>query len=326
MALSYVDYPQYGSQELYSIPFPYLDRKHVTVRFDGVETSDFVFETDKTIRLTTIPPGGTVVSIRRKTGGVERIINFQDGATLTEADLDTDSDQMFFLCQEAADRADESISLKGGAYDAGERRVASVGDPVGDQDAVNLRTMGARYPDIQTVAPYATAIESVARDLTSLSLYEMDLGSITAPPSYNANGTTSNIKVVAEGMSYVISVGSIQADVQKVSLRISDVQTCATNIEAIIGASALVDAAINASTGAMASKNAAATSATNAATSEANALTYKNASATSEANAFAYKNAAADSAAAAAASVGSVRDGAVTSEKLASTLDLGVIP
>lgn len=311
MALSFETYIQYGAQALYPIPFPYLSRSHVKVFFDGVETTDFTFETDSTIRLATPPPGGTEVSIKRKTDSASRLIDFQDGSTLTEKDLDTDSNQMFYLCQEAADRADQSITLVGGVYDAQGLRIANVGDPVGDMDAVNERTLGARYPDILKVAPYVTAIETVAKDLTSLSLYELDLGSVASPPSYNAGGSLGSIKVCAENMTYIQALGGSAGDMQAISPHVAAIETCAANISEITEVAAAASIVAE-------NANSAATSASQAASSATQAHVSEQEAATSAQEA-------AQSAIQAAASVGSVSDGAVTSQKLAPTLDLGAL-
>lgn len=87
-----------ASGAVYTVPFPYLDKAHVKVNVGGTLTTAFTWETAGSIRLTTIPTTGNV-EIYRKTPAVP-LVDFQNGAVLTESDLDTANKQSLYLAEE----------------------------------------------------------------------------------------------------------------------------------------------------------------------------------------------------------------------------------
>lgn len=88
----------------YTIPFPYISQSHVKCKVDGNEVlnpSIWYFATDSTVVFRNAVPDGSAIYFYRETPGDTRLVDFVNGAVLTEADLDLAIDQVFYLAQEA---------------------------------------------------------------------------------------------------------------------------------------------------------------------------------------------------------------------------------
>lgn len=126
-----------GSLTNFSFTFPYISRAHITVAVAGVNTA-FTWVNDSTIQLASAPANGVVVEIRRTTPKVTALVNFVDAAVLTEADLDTNTQQLLYIAQEAFDASDSALTLASdGTYDAEGVRIKNVATPTVGTDAVN---------------------------------------------------------------------------------------------------------------------------------------------------------------------------------------------
>lgn len=102
MAYSTVAYPADGVVANYGVPFPYLDKTHISVTVNGVSAA-FTWLNDSTITVTALPTAGQSVFISRNSNRQARLTTFQDGQTLTQADLEADAKQLFYIAQEAFD-------------------------------------------------------------------------------------------------------------------------------------------------------------------------------------------------------------------------------
>lgn len=93
-----------GSQVNYEIIFPFLDRDHVELKYNGVvkASSFFTFNSDTQIKLVTPAANGVTVRVGRNTPQVV-ITNFQGGVLLPEEDLDNGYLQMLYHVQELQD-------------------------------------------------------------------------------------------------------------------------------------------------------------------------------------------------------------------------------
>ena len=106
MALnSRVSYTGDGSTSIFSIPFPYISRTHVKVKINNTELYPYEYEwlSDSSIRIKTIPKQGDAITIHRETPYERRLVDFQNGAVLTEAELDLAHLQNFYISQEIRD-------------------------------------------------------------------------------------------------------------------------------------------------------------------------------------------------------------------------------
>jgi hypothetical protein len=106
-----------GSNTFFSVPFPFLQTSHVRVFLGGVpQTTGFIVGTGF-VSFTTAPGAGVEVKIQRESSRSSRLVDYQDASTLTEAVLDRDSLQAFYLAQEALDAAEDTyVQQSGGRY------------------------------------------------------------------------------------------------------------------------------------------------------------------------------------------------------------------
>lgn len=99
-----------GTTQEFPISFPFISRTHISVTVAGVEAT-FSFNNDSQISISTPSVNaGDMVIIKRNTSDTTRLVDYVDGSNLTEADLDLDSKQAFYMAQEALDET-ESVSL-----------------------------------------------------------------------------------------------------------------------------------------------------------------------------------------------------------------------
>ena len=132
---SFVAYAGDGGTGPFAVPFPYLDQTHVAVSVDGVSAAHS-WPTTGSVQLDAAAPSGALVEIRRTTPRDDRLVDFADGAILTEADLDTAILQQMYLCQEALDAVENTATLASdGTLDADGKRISNVGTPTADADA-----------------------------------------------------------------------------------------------------------------------------------------------------------------------------------------------
>jgi hypothetical protein len=106
MAYSYVNYTGDGDLQNFSVPFPYLRKSHVKVYVQGILKSLTVHYTWlnlSTVQFNTAPLEGEVVTLMRSTSRGERLVDYQTGSILDDTTLDLDSNQLFYLMQEAFD-------------------------------------------------------------------------------------------------------------------------------------------------------------------------------------------------------------------------------
>jgi len=97
-----------GSQTTYNIIFPFLDRDHVTLYYNGVAqaTSLFTFLSDAQISLVTPAANGVVVRVGRDTPQTV-LTDYQAGVIVGESDLDDGYLQTLYMLQELQDKFDE---------------------------------------------------------------------------------------------------------------------------------------------------------------------------------------------------------------------------
>lgn len=138
MAYSYVTYVGDGSTVNFAVPFPYIKKADVDVLVDGSSVS-FTWLTASTVQCATAPPLDSTVVVLRETEREEREVDYTSGSILDETTLDKDSNQLFFVAQEAFDALINTIALDSAdnTYDANSKRIKNVADPVNDNDAVN---------------------------------------------------------------------------------------------------------------------------------------------------------------------------------------------
>ena len=134
MALSFVTYTGNGSNRIFNVTFQYLLAANVFVKVNNVAVT-YIFLDSSRVQLTTAPAAGAVVEVRRISNRTSRVVDFQDGAVLTEAALDADSNQLFEMAQEAFDASNSTPQLDAdNTFNALSKRIKNVANPVNAQD------------------------------------------------------------------------------------------------------------------------------------------------------------------------------------------------
>lgn len=239
-----------GTTPTFTIGFNYRDEADLIVQVNGVtQTLDTHFKvtTGGTIidfsqgsSPLGAPTNGHSIFISRATSQTTRLVDYAAGSVFKEADLDTDSTQGFFMAQEAIDIANGSITLDAqNRFDALNRRIINLADPVDDTDAVNKQFISTNLPNINTVAGIAsdvTTVAGISTDVTAVAADAADIGTVsTNIASVNTTATNiANVNTVASDLNEPVSeietvAGSI-ANVNTVGGDIANVNTVATDI------------------------------------------------------------------------------------------------
>lgn len=166
MANSFVRYTGNGSTTAYAVPFSYRAQSDITVTIGGSVTTAFAWNGAGTqITFDSAPANEAAIEIRRTTSQGTKLVDYASGSVLTETVLDTDSDQAFFMAQEAIDDADDVIKIENATFqwDATSKRIINVTDPTGAQDATTKNYVDtASTSQVNQAATSATAAASSA--------------------------------------------------------------------------------------------------------------------------------------------------------------------
>lgn len=153
MPNTYIDYT--APVNNYTFTFPYLNVSHVKVFVDGVEKTQgthYTVEASPTRVVFTAgntPSTGAIVRIRRVTFKDSALVDFVNGATLIESDLDTAVRQTLYINQETTELNDTALQIGAGSQDfyAQNKKITHVATPTDGEDAANKN-----YVDSTTVS------------------------------------------------------------------------------------------------------------------------------------------------------------------------------
>ena len=247
MAVSIVTYTGDGSTTQYVITFEYISRDDVVVTIDGVAAT-FSFVNDTTVEFSSAPAVDATIVIKRGTPSAP-LVDFTDGSTLFEADLDLAHQQSRYLAEEARDIAEDAKST----VDANITNIDKVADISTDVTTVagqisptnNISTLGGIASDITTAAGISTAINNVSSISSAVSTVSSDSADVQNLASISADlqtladledGTTATnaLSDLAVISSQISTVAADQTDIGIVSSNIAAVNTVATNIDHVI--------------------------------------------------------------------------------------------
>ena len=166
MASPIIIYQGDGNTTSFTIPFDYLKKTFVKVFLDtstelkggssSDATADYYFKDATTIQLTKIVPTSTqTITIRRYTSATERVASFRDGSVLYAKDLDTSQVQAFHIAEEGRDILNDALTIdRNGNWDAKNKRITRVGNPVETTDAVNKQYVDSVVDMQKTLSEY----------------------------------------------------------------------------------------------------------------------------------------------------------------------------
>lgn len=331
MALARVQYQADGQTDSFSVPFPYISKSDIKVMVDGAQVP-YEFISQNSVALEAKPQAEAIVDIRRETEREDILVDYKDGSTLTETDLDKAARQSFYLAQEAFDQTGSTMAVaEDGSFSAGDRRISLLGYPNSDDDAATqgyvkdqlsggydahaeASRAAEESQEAQTAASTAVTAKNQAVSAAGEAAADAEGLSAAVDSASNSADTAVSAKNSAQGY-----LASVQEDADAAEAARSSAITAKNAAQsaaqgAQISASNASDDAQTASSKA----SSASSSASQASSSASSALTYKN-QATSEAEkAKTYRDDARDSrdAAASSASAASTSAGnAATSEQ-----------
>ena len=248
MANSFVRYTGDNSTTAYSIPFSYRTTGDLTVTISGSATTAFTLNAaGTTLTFNSAPAQDAAIEIRRKTSQTTKLVDYASGSVLTENDLDTDSDQAFFMGQEAIDDANDVIKISNTnfQYDATNKRITNVADPVNAQDLATknylentflttanktaLTTVNANIANINAVNSNATNINSAVSNATNINTVATNIGSVNTVAT-----DIAKVIAVANDLAEAVSeVETVADDLNEATSEIDTVATSITNVDTV---------------------------------------------------------------------------------------------
>ena len=258
MAFAVDTYTGNNSTTSFSVTFPYIEQAHVIVTLDGVTktiTTDYTFTNASTITFTTAPATNVVIKFTRSSNRTTRLVDYQDGSTLTEATLDQDGNQSFFMAQEAIDVTENSLNKNAqDLFDANNKRIINVATPTDANDSANKSYVDAVAGSATAAAASETAAANSATAAqnaqaaaeAALDTFDDDfLGAKSSDPTLDNDGnaltdgalyynTTDNrMKVYDLGTTawlFISPTSTEQTKINSVADNINAVSTVSTNL------------------------------------------------------------------------------------------------
>lgn len=211
MALSKSVYNSASGNGPYSIGFNYIDPSHVKVYVNGslVSSANYSIANGQ-ITFSSGAPSSQQLIIQRETPGRTdatknvRVVDFVNGSTLNEADMDNASLQALYIAQESMDTGGGALPLDTltGTWDAGSKKISNVSNPTVAQDAATKSYVDTKFTSvdalgksggqwtaanlkIQNLADPAAAADAVNKSyVDALSIYG---GAAMQPQSWDFN-------------------------------------------------------------------------------------------------------------------------------------------
>ena len=224
MANSFVRYTGNNSTTSYSIPFSYRSTADLTVTLAGVATTAFTLNSaGTTLTFNSAPAQDVAIEIRRRTSQGTKLVDYASGSVLTENDLDTDSDQAFFMSQEAIDDAGDVIKVSNVNFqwDAQNKRVTNVADPTNAQDLATKNYLENTWLSATDKA----TLNNVNSNIAAINTINSNMSAITT-----TNSNATNINTVATNIG---SVNTVAADITKVIAVANDLAEAVSEVETV---------------------------------------------------------------------------------------------
>ena len=209
-----------GAQTIFTFSFPYLNTDHVKFYISDVETT-FTWVTTQSVEVSPAPVVGTNTILIKRATPTDTIIDFTNGSTLGETDLDTSALQAIYIAEEAAYAA-QTLAMNqdgSGVWDSQSKRIKDVADPVNDQDAATKASIitlsatqvaacEAQVVLAQNEVALATAQVTLAQNEVALATAQADAAAASA-----INVSTAEDNTAADALSTAADVIAAAASV-----------------------------------------------------------------------------------------------------------------
>ena len=161
-----------GKSDAFNISFAYLAESEIDVTVGDDPTpktqgTHYEFASGTTIKFLSghVPTNGTAIKFQRDTDISAKKIDFQDGSVLTEADLDTQSDQILFAQQEINDIVTNDLFTRDGL-----RTITGSLTFEGSSDDANETTLAVTNPTADRTITFPNADGNVVLDTLAQTL------------------------------------------------------------------------------------------------------------------------------------------------------------
>lgn len=239
--VGYTVTPPFVTTDVFTFSFPYLDQADFEIEVQSetiLDSADYEFTSDYLIQLTSTGVTklqalygslATVsMTIRRRTQVDTRLVDYKDGATLTEADLDLQANQVFYLIQEIYDTSELGniqFNPVDGAIDIDGAELSDVAEPTIGSSAATLTTVlnNAITPDYTEGDTYKTG----RLVFESGNLYRVNTDVTDAPAVFDSGDF--DLVIDASSLS---SIATIAADVITAQNTANTAQSTANSAQA----------------------------------------------------------------------------------------------
>lgn len=183
MALSKTTFASASGNGPYAIGFTYIDPSHVKVYVNGslVSSTNYSIANGQ-VTFTSGAPSSQQLVIQRETPGRTdatksyRAVDFVNGSTINEADLDNSFLQVFYMTQEALDTGNGALPYNSAtdAFDAGlsgNKKITNLAAPTASSDAANKNYVDTTLST--TLASNAMLLSSGQWDAESLKIQNL---------------------------------------------------------------------------------------------------------------------------------------------------------
>jgi hypothetical protein len=201
MAFSFTKVPSDGVTRLYTVAFPYLSKTHVTVIVGDIPlTTEYTWTLDNQVELDVVPASGAIVEIRRNTP-LTQLVDYTNGSSFAETDLDIDYLQNLYINQETLDALEEDEIFRAdelGNYDALDKKIVNLANGIDPSDVVNkgqLDLVEATANTANTNATGAVAIANTANNTANTAYTTANTANTTATIA-NTTANTANTDAI----------------------------------------------------------------------------------------------------------------------------------
>jgi len=218
VAYSYEQTTAVGGSALVSVPFPYIDKSHVSLYLDGVLATGYSWTNDQTIQMPAPITGGVKQLVSRTTPMAALLAVFQKGK-FDETDLNQVNRQHLYLQQEAQDLLERGMLV-----------------PLGE-DGLTLPTAEARAGYVLGFDEDGNPIPTIATLLpaTITALQDASLAAVAAAEEAEASATSAAAALATIGAASISVAGGLLdivdpdlLDSPEISLNKADNATTAT--------------------------------------------------------------------------------------------------
>ena len=241
MALTYIYYTGDGTTNEFLVPFDYIKKDYVKFYIDEqeVDSGEVTWDSDTQVSFAVPPSNGSKILIKRETEIEEPLVDFRDGSTLTEDELDMETAQLLHLIQEGTDNAtgatkvltqtlpwlvdsvdDIKADSEDGFYHIGSypnpetARYDASGYPVTATGSTVARTLQERFADVVNVKDYGAVGDGVTDDTDAFCAAVVGHNAIYVPSgTYALQFTSSNASSLPAVLSGVYGPGKLNVTV-----------------------------------------------------------------------------------------------------------------